>query len=441
MAFNDLKTRLETRLDEADRGDRGWWLLTRVHVSAERLRDIAEYIYSVAGPNDLSLTSGHYTALAALLGVSGQTPSVTINRHYFLAMDSPLRLLERVNGAQWADIRLTSAGCRLATDPNTPGVFEQALESISFCKEPWYSQAREAAFADFDIRPHDAAKQVLAATSGWIDIDEFDLFVSRIRVEAEIPGAIQGIQEFRTLGQAQRDELLHLVEQRIPVGPNNSNKRYSNWRDMARHTFSLLALGTTFTRQGNLLVLSAGLVTAAKPKPSEAKPSEAKPASPSPQSVPKAAVQPILKLPTAPQATELDVPPAAPVTNSGNDAELYVGKLLSAAGWQVVYYGNRKGFGFDIWAKKDAQNFVIEVKSSLAKVSQVNLTPMEYASAKHHGANYLLVLVDNVGKDDVAVSVVQDPAATLEIKSTNVEQHQIAGANWRAVAKALELEG
>ncbi len=71
-------------------------------------------------------------------------------------------------------------------------------------------------------------------------------------------------------------------------------------------------------------------------------------------------------------------PPSIPQGNTGTESEILIGKLLSAAGWKVVYYNQRRGYGFDLWAKKGDQAFVIEVKSALAAYSSVTLTALEY---------------------------------------------------------------
>jgi hypothetical protein len=53
-------------------------------------------------------------------------------------------------------------------------------------------------------------------------------------------------------------------------------------------------------------------------------------------------------------------PPVSPEANTGNEAESLIGKMLAAAGWDVVYYNDRRGYGFDIWAKRGNTAFVVE---------------------------------------------------------------------------------
>jgi hypothetical protein len=90
--------------------------------------------------------------------------------------------------------------------------------------------------------------------------DEFDLFVSRIRNHREIDAASAQVAEFRGLAEDEKVELREEVRDRIPQGSGaNPYKPYDNWRDMARHTFSLFALGESASRVGNQLFLSSSL--------------------------------------------------------------------------------------------------------------------------------------------------------------------------------------
>lgn len=430
LSLATLRKALIARLDEADRGDRGWWLITRVHLSAARLQQTASYLYDAKAYDGLELSVAHYDALASILGIASDNPKQTINRHIFLAMDRPLQLIERTDGGSWSEIKLTAAGVRLATDPDTPKVFEQILSEIRFCREPWFTPDRVQAYSDFDVLPYRTALRVMTQCHGYIDIDEFDLFVSRIRNMSERAGAISAILEFRSLPAKDKGILLSEVEARIPTGKGGSAKPYSNWRDMARHTFSLFALGQSAIRSGNALLLTGTLVEeTAEPAKSgsgaEKKTPQTKPASPKSKST--------LKLPASDTPDDLLSPPVSPEANSGNEAETLVGKMLAAAGWEVVYYNHRRGYGFDLWAKKDETAFVIEVKSSLAIASSITLTRLEHEAATKHADNYLLVVVENMASEPTFL-VVQNPGKSLAFSKIEQTEFRVSGNGWRKSA-------
>jgi len=262
MSFRALRTALRERLDEGRDGAHGWWLITRVHLDASRLQSITSFLYDAGAEGELELRTAHYRGLATILGIENAAPWVTINRHYFLAMETPLRLMQRVDGTHWTRIQLTPAGVRLATEDNAVGVFEAVLNDIRFCRTPWFTPTRVNEYADFDVRPYPAALTVMRQSDGYIDLDEFDLFASRIRRQAEIRLATASIEEFRTLNETQKAELRYEVERRIRrEAGRDARKPYSNWRDMARHTFSLFSLGESAQRSGNELLLSRTLVS------------------------------------------------------------------------------------------------------------------------------------------------------------------------------------
>ena len=98
---------------------------------------------------------------------------------------------------------------------------------------PGYSQGRADEYAAFNVRPYQAILDVMARSAGYVDVDEFDLFVSRIRTEAEIDPVVARIEAFRLLAAPQKQALRQLVEDRIPDGAGNDpRKPYSNWRDV-----------------------------------------------------------------------------------------------------------------------------------------------------------------------------------------------------------------
>jgi hypothetical protein len=261
VTFREVRSALRARLDEGNRGDRGWWLLTRVHLSPARLRSVASYLNDAGAANGLDLTRRHYADLGEIIGIGNANPAQTINRHYFLAMETPLRVLERTSGRSWDRIQLTLEGARLATEDSAVAVFERLLNEMRFCREPWYTAQRVAEYDEFDIRPYPATLQVMRENGGYIDIDDFDLFVSRIRSRDEIAAASASVGEFREFDEDEKAELRAEVRRRIPRGAGaNPNKPYDNWRDMARHTFSLFSLGEKTYRVGNELFLSNTLI-------------------------------------------------------------------------------------------------------------------------------------------------------------------------------------
>lgn len=435
MSFAGLKSLLIKRLGEGDRGDRGWFLLTRVHLSAARLQSIAAYLYDAGADKPLELTSAHYSALGGLLDITNGNPRQTINRHYFLAMMTPLMLIEKISPPSWDQIVLTSAGVSLATSTNSVAVFESVLKDMRFCKEPWFPPDRVKEYSAFDVHPYDAVLSVMKQTGDYIDLDEFDLFVSRIRSKSEVSGVIPQITEFRTLSEQQKAELRKEVKDRVPAGGGNDPlKPYNNWRDMARHTFSLFSLGQSAYRDGNELLLAKTLSAPAVPKAAsvstaKSASSTATPAAkPPPSKVSRSKT--VLRVPEAEAPEELLTPPQVNQSNSGTEAELLVGKILAADGWQVVYYNQRRGYGFDLWAKKGKAAVVIEVKSFLGVASTVTLTQLEHEAGAHHKENYLLVVVENTGTGTPSIYVIQDPVTQVGFELRNASQFSAARSVW-----------
>jgi hypothetical protein len=445
MSFAAVKAALIKRLDEGDRGDRAWWLLTRVHLSASRLQEIASYLSDASGGEALVLTSNHYAALGKLLEITNANPRQTINRHYFLAMETPLRLIRRTNPHSWDEIILTAAGRQLATGNNSPALFENLLGDIRFCKEPWYSAGRAAEYSAFNVHPYPAMLTIMRANSGYIDLDEFDLFASRVRSQAEVPGASQSIAEFRTFNEAQKAELRKEVADRIPAGAGtDSRKPYNNWRDMARHTFSLFALGESTYRDINELLLSKTLTSTVPKKPTASAVSIKSTIPSTTAATPKVSSTPskagparsktVLLLPNVEAPADLLTPPIVTQSNTGTESELLIGKILAADGWQVVYYNQRRGYGFDLWAKKGTVAVIIEVKSFLETASSVALTALEHEAARHHKDNFLLVIVENVASGKPTIHVIQDPAHSLNFTPRNTSHYSATRSEWEPKA-------
>lgn len=414
MPYQRLHHKVIKRLDEGGRGDRGWFLITRVHLTPARLKDIVTYL-SDAGTsvnNSLTLSAGHYKALGNILDISRVDPGFIIRRHHFLAMEKPLNLLRRADGRRWRRVYLTDLAEELAKNPYSPAVLEEALRQIRFCKEPWYTRDRVTKYSEFNIFPYLAALTVMNACDGWIDRNEFDLFLSRVRNRREVTWAIQCINDYRDINPSMRRNLLNEVKRRIP-----GRKEYQNWRDMGMHTFSLLGLGTSTVRLGDQLVLTASGVTPVSPKRE-------------PRTL-------TLRVPEPTPSQDLETPPLPPEPSSGTDGELLIGKLLEAEGWEVVFYTNRRGFGFDIWAKKGNTAIVVEVKSSLGRLGTIVMTRLEYEAAEHHGENYILVTVENLDQGPPTINLIQNPVSTISsgITRRRTTDYHIPRRAWKRVAE------
>jgi hypothetical protein len=122
-------------------------------------------------------------------------------------------------------------------------------------------------------------------------------------------------------------------------------------------------------------------------------------------------------------------------SNSGGEAELLIGKIFSAAGWQVVYYNQRRGYGFDLWVQKDKRAFVIEVKSSLKAAAVVTLTSLEYEAAAHHKDTYLLAIVEHAERDAPIIHVIQNPAKIVRFVKKQTNEFTAARSLWSTAAR------
>ena len=308
-------------------------------------------------------------------------------------MDKPLQLLQRTHGSRWDQIELTERGRTLAYTDDPAEVLEQSLSAMRFAVEPWSPPERVAKYGEFDLPVYEVTRRILRRCDGHIDRDEFDFFVSRIRTPEEVAWAVTAIAEYRALSPHERKTLYFQVSARI-----QGLKAYSNWRDVGLHTFSLFSLGTSMVRQGTRLLLTADWVTKHAP--------HATPAGMSP---------PELRMPGSAELEALLTPPAAPASNDGTDAESFVAKVLRSQGWKVAFYTNRRGYGFDLWARRENRAMVIEVKSSVGALGAVSLTPAEYRAARQHTDRYVLALVEHMDSDSPHLRIIQNPVANLEI--------------------------
>ena len=414
MTFTEIQKTIEKRLDEGGAGDRGWWIITRVHVSLGWIVGIARFLSDRGRGRSIVLSEQDYAKLAKIAGATSANPGQQLRRHHLLVMDNPLRLIERVNGNQWREIALTEAGQALAASTEPSEVLEKTLSDIWFARTPWYSQGRVDTYGEFDVQPYRVTSEILSKCDGFIDRDEFDLVLSRVRSNKEIDHAVDQIKAFRKLTQKQKSTLLKCVKNRIA-----NKKSYDNWRDVSLHTFSLFSLGNSFIRQERTLRLVSSAAFGSESKPTKVKESDR---------------TPFLKIELE-DCEELLTPPASPLANTGTEGESLVAKLLRADGFQVAFYSNRRGFGFDLWAKNHASAFVVEVKSSMNDIGAINLTPMEYEAAKHYGNSFVLAIVDRLSTKQPRVRWIQDPASKLKISQKEIVVYSISKPDWEPVAK------
>ena len=408
MSLDEVRRTLVDRLDEGNRGDRGWFVITRVHVALSWLKGIAEYLENRGGDGVIHLTGHDYDRLATIIETDNVDPGVQLRRHHLLVMDKPLQLLQRVDGRRWDRIVLTDRGRALADTDDPADVVEQSLSAIRFAIEPWTPPDRVEQYGDFDVRVYETTKQVLGRCDGYIDRNEFDFFVSRIRKVNEIDSAVNAITAYRELSSEDQNTLHVEVRERIPGA-----KAYSNWRDVGLHAFSLFSLGTSMVREGTRLLLTADWVGShTAPIP------------------PEGVAAPPLRMPEPPELEDLLTPPTAPASNDGADAESFVAKVLRAQGWEVAFYTNRRGYGFDLWARKENCAMVIEVKSSLGTLGAVSLTPTEHQAAREHGDSFVLALVEHIDRDSPRLTMIQNPVANLTIEERMSASYVISRAEW-----------
>jgi hypothetical protein len=417
MPLENVRAILVDRLEEGDRGDRGWFIITRVHVALSWLKGIAEYLESRGGNGPIELLGHDYDRIATIANIVTGDPGVQLRRHHLLVMDKPLQLLQRINVPYWNQIQLTDFGHSLANADDPANVLEQSLSAIQFAVEPWSPLGRVQQYDEFKVRAYEVTKNVLEHCGGYIDRNEFDFFVSRIREQDESDWAIDAIGAYRQLAPEEQVTLHTEISNRIP-----GDKAYSNWRDVGLHTFSLFSLGTSMVREDTRLLLTSNWVGE-----HSAPPPPAPPVQPGP---PQVAAPPQLRMPEPPELEALLNPPAAPASNDGADAESFVAKVLRSQGWEVAFYINRRGYGFDLWARKENRAMVIEVKSSLGNLGAVNLTPTEFQAAQEHGDSYFLALVESMDSPSPRLWMIQNPAENLEIEAQASTLYVISRAKW-----------
>ena len=419
MSLRDVRRLLVERLEEGDRGDRGWFVITRVHVALAWLEGIAEYLANRGGRGVIELTRYDYQRLGTIVDIDSDDPGVQLRRHHLLAMDKPLQLLRRVDGNWWRQIALTERGHELAHTDDPAAVVEEALASMRFAVEPWSPPTRVSEYGEFDVRVYDVTKLLLQTCGGYIDRDEFDFFVSRIRTEEEADWAASAIWEYRTLTHDERNSLHAEIRKRIPGA-----KAYSNWRDVGLHTFSLFSLGTSMVREDTRLLLTRRWV-GERARKRRADGGAATRLRRGGTGGPRK-----LRMPEPPEAEDLLTPPAAPAVNAGADAESFVAKVLRSQGWKIAFYTNRRGYGFDLWALKGNRAMVIEVKSSVGILDAVSLTPTEYEAAQTHADSYFLALVEHIASASPQLRIIQNPVANVRFDQRTAQRYVISRSEW-----------
>jgi len=90
MSPEQIRRALAGRLEEGGSGDRGWFVITRVHVAVSWLKGIAEYLGSRCGGDAIRLTEYDFRNLGRIVGTKAGDPGMLLRRHHLLAMEKPL---------------------------------------------------------------------------------------------------------------------------------------------------------------------------------------------------------------------------------------------------------------------------------------------------------------------------------------------------------------
>lgn len=420
MDFKQIQRQVIARLDEADRGDRGWFIITRVHTSVNWIKGIAEYLLTRGDGKIIRPTASDYERISQIVAISSTDPGIQLRRHHLLVMEKPLQLISRKKPGSWQNgLLLTQRGQELANSDDPSAILEASLREIQFAEEPWSPPKRVQKYKEFDVPVYLTTEKVLEGCDGFIDRDEFDLFLSRIRNQKEVNLAVKLIRGYRELTDQQKQSLLEQVELRIP-----SSKAYQNWRDISLHTFSLFSLGTSMLRDRQKLLQVATWVLENSKK--SARKIRAKV---------KVTSSKELRIPEPPESQDLLAPPTTAATNDGSDGESFVAKILRSQGWQVAFYTNRRGFGFDLWGRRESKAMLVEVKSSLRELTTITLTETEYRAAKENKENYILALVENLDTEHPTVTMVPNPIKNLNIEERKTTSYTIPRSEWKSFTK------
>ena len=421
----------------------GWWLTTREHPDVATLVTAVQFVYGRFGEQSGSLADDDYNDLQRALGrgVPARGARTVLNRHILLNMWRPLRLLERVQNGKINPFRLTDHGVELAQATEPRRVLESILREVRFVHQDWTRPKVMASYTGISVHPYQVLSAVLEGTDGYLGRHEYRLFVSRMRLDdqASISEAIELVRDFRACSQTTREGLVALE---APIFPNP--KTYHNWVDMDLHTFSLFALGTQFRRSDTVLVLAGTAVDATVANAF---------VFPQGSSTVETTIPDSLRRPRrrqvalrTPAANPLfDTPPPPNIeTNSGQEAEGFVTRLLEANGFEVRDFSRLRGYGFDLWARHPASGSVYycEVKSSIGTLGRVEFTRLEVEAAEKYGERYVVFCVENFDSSRAIGEVwtIQDPWGDLpSVQTPNTTiTYGAPRSEWRTVAKRLE---
>lgn len=291
---------------------------------------------------------------------------------------------------------------------------EAVLPEIVFAREPYFTRSAVERYQEFDVRPFSATQESLAELGGYISRPEFGLFLGRARSPAEVQASVNAIESYRNLNDGEKqqlwDGLLNIFRQ------DDTQKSLTNFTDQINHTFCLLSLSDRFVRkqQGGVWYLTeTGLGPTARPVD------------------PREVEDDPMGLRDPGQDIDI-VSKLDPVsTNSGRAAEQLVLKLLKEHGCEVAFYGDRRGFGFDILATHcRLGKLFVEVKSSVSELDTIRFTRNEWDAANRYGDRYIVVIVENVGQAEPGVMFLQGPS-TLEGQESQTTTISIAAEQWR----------
>lgn len=113
-----------------------------------------------------------------------------------------------------------------------------------------------------------------------------------------------------------------------------------------------------------------------------------------------------------PQGAELPLAPDAIILNSGVGAELAVAQDVASHGWELKYWGSRRGAGYDLEARRGDTRLRIEVKSSIG-FCDPELTAEEWNAAQDYADDFVLAVVDFFGSPNQRIYYVRNPAANV----------------------------
>ena len=420
----------------------GWWITTREHHDVATLVTATQFIYGRFGTDEGVLSDEDYNGLQQALGrpVPASGAKQSINRHLLLNMWRPLKLIERTKQNRINPFRLTHYGLELAQTAEPRRVLETILKEIRFVDPKWTKPTAQKDYARISVHPYRVLLTILRNLDGYLVRDEYRLFVARMRNDDDesIEQSVEFIKRYRTLSSEERSHLISLEEPYFP-----SKKPYSNWVDMDLHTFSLFALGTQFRRNGQILVL-AGTTTDATLSNSFIVPENvAASQTPVAENL-KRRERRQVELRTPGVAPELDLPPVPSFeANNGQEAEMFIMRLLEANDFEVRNYSRLRGFGFDLWARHLSTEhvFYCEVKSSTSRLSTISLTRLEAEAARKYGERYVVFCVENFksSEADGDVWTIQNPWENLpSIQTPKMsESYSAPRSEWRENASKL----